>query len=196
MPLLVVAKLKNLPPKSHPVMIIMWPSTLSEWRPTQMGLIGKNIPIIKLTKCIFYLKLFILVKHSTCFGRSFRPSSGAKNCAYSNGKCQTAAATCCYRGWYIKYSLTTNLSSGLDSKTPLLQVTSGIDSQWISCSKIRVFLRWGVVFIKWDVNIQISRGERSENFQSVPKVLCADCRSLVCSECAENHNAQVLSNKQ
>ena len=125
----------------------MWPSTLSEWRPTQMGPIGKNIPIIKLTKCIFYLKLFILVKHSTCFGRSFRPSSGAKNCAFSNGICQTAAATCCYRGWYIKYSLTTNLSSGLDSKTRLLQVTSGIDSQWIYCSKIRIFLRWGVVSI-------------------------------------------------
>jgi hypothetical protein len=27
------------------------------------------------------LKLFILVKRSTCFGRSFRPSSGAQNCA-------------------------------------------------------------------------------------------------------------------
>jgi len=42
-----------------------------------------------------YLKLFILVKRSTCFGRAFRPSSGAQNCVYSNGICQTAAATCC-----------------------------------------------------------------------------------------------------
>jgi len=40
-----------------------------------------------------------VVKRSTCFGRSFRPSSGAENCVYSNGICQTAAATCCYRGW-------------------------------------------------------------------------------------------------
>jgi len=46
-----------------------------------------------------FLKLFILVKHSTCFGRSFLPSSGAQNCVYSNGICQTAAATCCYRRW-------------------------------------------------------------------------------------------------
>jgi hypothetical protein len=29
---------------------------------------------------------------STCFGRSFRPSSGAQNCVYNNGICQTAAA--------------------------------------------------------------------------------------------------------
>ena len=31
-----------------------------------------------------FLKLFILVKHCTCFGRSFRPSSGAQNCTYGN----------------------------------------------------------------------------------------------------------------
>jgi hypothetical protein len=31
-----------------------------------------------------FLKLFILVKHSTCFGRSLRPSSGAQDCTYSN----------------------------------------------------------------------------------------------------------------
>jgi hypothetical protein len=31
-----------------------------------------------------FLKLFILVKHATCFGRSFRPSSGAQDCTYSN----------------------------------------------------------------------------------------------------------------
>ena len=49
-------------------------------------------------KMHLFLKLFILVKRSTCFGRSFRPSSGAQNCAYSNGTCQTAAATGCYRG--------------------------------------------------------------------------------------------------
>jgi len=31
-----------------------------------------------------FLKLFILVKRSTCFGQSFRPSSGAQDCTYSN----------------------------------------------------------------------------------------------------------------
>jgi hypothetical protein len=49
-----------------------------------------------------------------------------------------------------------------------------------------------MVYIKWDVNIQISRCWCSENSQSVPKVLCANCRSLVCRECAENHKAQVF----
>jgi len=44
------------------------------------------------------VSLFILVKRSACFGRSFRPSSGAQNCVYSNGIYQTAATTCCYRG--------------------------------------------------------------------------------------------------
>ena len=50
------------------------------------------IPIVQPTKCTCYLKLFILVKCSTCFGRSSRPSSGTQNCVYSNGICQTAAA--------------------------------------------------------------------------------------------------------
>jgi len=50
-------------------------------------------------KMHLFLKLFILVKRSTCFGRSVRPSSGAQNCTYINGICQTAAATCCYREW-------------------------------------------------------------------------------------------------
>jgi len=31
-----------------------------------------------------FLKLFILVKHSTCFGQSFRPSSGVQDCIYRN----------------------------------------------------------------------------------------------------------------
>ena len=35
-------------------------------------------------KVHLFLKLFILVKLSTCFGRSFRPSSGALNCTYGN----------------------------------------------------------------------------------------------------------------
>ena len=43
-----------------------------------------------------FLKVFILVKRSTCFGRSFRPLSEAQNCVYSNGICQTAADTCCF----------------------------------------------------------------------------------------------------
>jgi hypothetical protein len=34
-------KAKNLPPKPQPVTIILWPSTLSEWKLTQMGPMGK-----------------------------------------------------------------------------------------------------------------------------------------------------------
>jgi len=56
------------------------------------------IPIVQPTRCTRYLKLFVLVKRSTCFGRSFRPSSGAQKYVYSNDICQTAAGTCCYRG--------------------------------------------------------------------------------------------------
>ena len=56
----------------------------------------RHTPTVQPTRCTCYLKLFILVKRCTCFGRSFRPSSGAQNCVYSNGICQTAAATCCY----------------------------------------------------------------------------------------------------
>jgi len=44
-------------------------------------------------------QIIFLVKRCTCFRRSFRPSSGAPNCVYSNDMCQTAAATYCYWGW-------------------------------------------------------------------------------------------------
>jgi hypothetical protein len=40
-----------------------------------------------------FLKLFILVKRSTCFERSFRPSSGTQNCKYSNRRMSNS---CCY----------------------------------------------------------------------------------------------------
>jgi hypothetical protein len=59
------------------------------------------IPTLQPTRCTCYLKLFILVKLSTCFGHPFRPSSGAQNCVYSNGICQTAAAV-----WHITLQYT------------------------------------------------------------------------------------------
>jgi len=43
-------------------------------------------------KMHLFLKLFILVKRSACFGRSFRPSSGAQNCTYGNRRMSN---TCC-----------------------------------------------------------------------------------------------------
>ena len=51
------------------------------------------IPILQPTKFTCYLKFFILVKRSTCFGQSCLPSSGAQKCVYSNGIWQTAAAS-------------------------------------------------------------------------------------------------------
>jgi hypothetical protein len=50
-----------------------------------MHLLSQITPIVQPTWCTCYLKLLILVKPSTCFGRSFRPSSGAQDCVYSNG---------------------------------------------------------------------------------------------------------------
>ena len=47
----------------------------------------------KTNKMHLFLKLFILVKHSTCFGRSLRPSSGAQDCTYSNRRMSNS---CCY----------------------------------------------------------------------------------------------------
>jgi hypothetical protein len=56
-----------------------------------------TILIVQTKKCTF-LKLFILVKRSTCFGRSFHPSSGAQNCTYSNrymsNSCWETGASC------------------------------------------------------------------------------------------------------
>jgi len=58
-----------------------------------------------------FLKLFILVKCSTCFRRSFRPSSGAQNGMYDN---RHMSNSCCY------LLLSTSISSPLlmkDGKT-------------------------------------------------------------------------------
>jgi hypothetical protein len=53
-------------------------------------ILNVSIPIVQPTRYTRYLKLFILVKRCMCFRRSYRPSSGAQNCVYSNGIC---------RGW-------------------------------------------------------------------------------------------------
>ena len=44
-------------------------------------------------KIHLFLKLFIIVKGSTCFGRSFPPSSGAQNCIYGNS---LMSNSCCH----------------------------------------------------------------------------------------------------
>ena len=46
-----------------------------------------------------FLDLFIFINCSTCFRRFLRPSSGAQNCTYSIGYCQSNTAASCYSGW-------------------------------------------------------------------------------------------------
>jgi hypothetical protein len=66
---------------------------LAIFLPMTVSAVKYFIPIVQPTSCTCYLNLFILVKRSTCFGRSFRPSSGAQNCVHSNSICQTAAGS-------------------------------------------------------------------------------------------------------
>jgi len=47
---------------------------------------------LKTSKMHLFFKLFILGKHSTCFGWSFRPSSGPQDFTYSN----THTSNSCY----------------------------------------------------------------------------------------------------
>ena len=42
------------------------------------------IPIVNPNRCTSVSNLFTLEWHSTCFGRSFHPSSGVQDCTYSN----------------------------------------------------------------------------------------------------------------
>ena len=61
-----------------------------------LTLIGPRIVIYSystINKMHLFLKLFILVKRSSCFGRSFHPSSGAQNYTYSNSH---TSNSCCY----------------------------------------------------------------------------------------------------
>jgi len=74
------------------------------------------ITIVQPTRCTYYLKLFILVKRSKCFGRSFLPSSGAQNCVYSKGICQTAAATCYEITWIDKLIEGADIVSSIEAQ--------------------------------------------------------------------------------
>ena len=65
-----------------------------EWNTTY---IWRTYSYSKTKKMRLFLKLFILVKHSTYFERSFRPSSGAQDCTYNN-RHMPDTATCCKRG--------------------------------------------------------------------------------------------------
>jgi hypothetical protein len=59
----------------------------TQWEALHLTFIGLCIVIYsysKINKMHHFLKLCILVKHSTCFGWSFRPSSGAQDSTYSN----------------------------------------------------------------------------------------------------------------
>jgi len=42
-----------------------------------------------------YQIYFILEWHCTCFGRSLGPSSGVKNCTYSNRRLSNRYCCCC-----------------------------------------------------------------------------------------------------
>jgi len=49
-----------------------------------MAVHRNTIYIVKPPRCTDVSNLFYLEWHSTCFGRSFRPSSGIQDCTYSN----------------------------------------------------------------------------------------------------------------
>ena len=64
--------------------------TVGMWRLHRFGMSSSYSTTNKMH---LFLKLFILVKLYTCFGRSFRPSSGAQNCTYGN---RHMSNSCCY----------------------------------------------------------------------------------------------------
>jgi hypothetical protein len=73
------------------------------WQETQIHRLMRTLTFIgpciiiysysKTNKMHLFHRLFILVKRSTCFGQSFRPSSGAQDCTYSN---RHMSNSCCY----------------------------------------------------------------------------------------------------
>jgi hypothetical protein len=77
-----------------------------------------------------FLKIIILVEHSTCFGRSFCPSSGAQDCAYSNGHMSNrycymlASKQVTVPNWHILVAVCTVLSSWWWTERP--PETSGV----------------------------------------------------------------------
>ena len=68
-----------------------------------------TIYIVKPTRCTSVSHLFILEWHSTCFGRSFRPSSGVQDCTYSNRHLSNRycclLADCTYSQEFVKQIL-------------------------------------------------------------------------------------------
>jgi hypothetical protein len=67
---------------SFPSMFLYWYVSFACLALINLMFIGPCIVIYSYSttnKMHLFLKLFILVKRSTCFGRSFRPSSGSQN---------------------------------------------------------------------------------------------------------------------
>jgi len=57
-----------------------------------------TVSTAKPTRCIKVSNPFYWSKHSTCFGRSFRPSSGVKDCTYSNRHLSNRSVDCSLAG--------------------------------------------------------------------------------------------------
>jgi hypothetical protein len=73
-----------------------------------------------------FLKLFILVKHSTCFRRSFCPSSGAQDCTYSNTRMSNS---CCYL-LLLGMSSSSFPLAGIKEKTDRHAITTKDQQNW------------------------------------------------------------------
>jgi hypothetical protein len=95
-------------------------------------------------KTHLFLKWFILVKHSTCFGRSFHPSPGAQDRTYSNRRMSNS---CCYL-----------LLSGM--RWSCISISSPIASGSSSCMTYAWFCMCGLELLVMD-------GKTVRNMQSV-----------------------------
>jgi hypothetical protein len=79
-----------------------------------------------------FLKLFILVKHSTGFGRSCRPSSGAQACTYNNRHMSNS--------WCYLLLAGTRRNYNLRKEVHLVGFTIGTQSVNVRCSLNRLLL--------------------------------------------------------
>ena len=82
------------------------------------------IPIVKPTRCTSVSNLFILERRTTCFGRSFHPSSGVQDCTYSNRHLSNRYCCLLANGYLLanRYLLTSRQQHIFDSCIHNLQL--------------------------------------------------------------------------
>ena len=161
------------------------------WGNYELSSVRTPIPTVKPTRCTCYLKLFILVKHSTCFGRSFRPLSGAQDCTYSNRRMPNS---CCYLKQLSDICLLLYVQSwapddGRKDRPKHVECFTRINNLRNRCILLVLLQEYITMHGPMDVKFTV----RTLQLHSTFLITCISKRALHSGKCGRRRTGRVLS---